>query len=155
MKLLTIAAWVAAGLVVVLAGLYVRYEWIANPRVARELVEQPDGERARKVMLITLPSGRRIPVNYLHQDGFVYAGADGRWWRALRGDGQPVTLLIRGETLSGRARAIVDDPAYTERIFAALRPNAIEGFGTLVEVRLDADAAPDGPERADDAGSRP
>ena len=77
MKILTIAAWVAAGLVVVLAGLYVRYEWIANPRVARELIEHPDGERARKVMLITLPSGRTLPVNYLRKDEFVYAGADG------------------------------------------------------------------------------
>jgi len=143
MKILTIVAWLAAGLVVLLAGLFVRYEWIANPRVARELVEQPGGERARKVMLITLPSGRTLPVNYLRKDEFVYAGADGRWWRELIGDGQPVTLLVQGETLSGRARAVVDDPAYTERIFAELRPKAIKGFGTLVEVRIDSAEAPE------------
>jgi hypothetical protein len=147
MKILTIVAWVAAGLVVLLAGFWMRNEWITNPRVARELVEQPHGERARKVMLITLPSGRRIPVNYLRKrqppqrDEFVYAGADGRWWRELVGDGQPVTLLVQGETLSGRARAVVDDPVLTEGIFAELRPNAIKGFGTLVEIRIDAGEA--------------
>ena len=52
--------------------------WIGNPRVARELTENPDGERAQKVMLLTLPSGREIPVNYLVQEGYVYAAADGR-----------------------------------------------------------------------------
>ncbi len=30
---------------------------------------------------------------------------------------------------------------YAERIFAKLRPDAIEGFGTLVEIRLDPSAA--------------
>src|SRR5215468_11198869 len=77
---------------------------IANPRVARELRENPDGARARKVMLITLPSGRTIPVNYLREGDTVYAGADGGWWRELRGAGARVELLIRGETLAGHAR---------------------------------------------------
>ena len=49
----------------------------------------------------------------------------------------PVSVLVRGETLSGRARAVLDDPDYTQRVFAKLRPNAIEGFGTLVEIRLE------------------
>ena len=57
------------------------------------------------------------------------------------GEGVPVTVLVRGETLRGRARAVLDDPAYTEQIFAKLRPDAIEGFGTLVEIRLDPSAA--------------
>ena len=70
----------------------------------------------------------------------VYAAADGGWWDELVGGGSAVTLLIRGETLTGRARAVRDDPAYTQRAFAKLRPNAIEGFGSLVEIRLDGSA---------------
>ena len=110
--------------------------YIGNPRVIRELMEQPDGARARRVMLLTLPSGRSIPVNYLREDDMVYAGADGGWWRELRGDEVPVTLLLRGEALAGTARAVLDDPAYRHDVFDKLRPNAIESFGTLVEIRL-------------------
>ena len=112
-----------------------------NPRVERELAEEPDGERARKVMLLTLPSGRRIPVNYLRDEDRIYAGADGRWWKELVDGPVPVQLLVRGERLAGRGRAVLDDPAYRKEIFAKLRPTAIPGFGTLVEIRLD----PDGP----------
>lgn len=122
-------------------GAWLYVDLVGNPRVARELIADPDGERARQVMLITLPSRRRIPVNYLREGDMVYAAADGRWWRELAGDGGPVTVLVRGQTLAGTARAVRDDPAYAKRVFAKLRPNAIEGFGTLVEVRLD-DAAP-------------
>ena len=60
---------------------------VANPRVVLELRQRPDGERASRVMLVTLPSGRTIPANYLREAGKVYAGADGRWWRELRGGG--------------------------------------------------------------------
>ena len=38
-------------------------ERLSNPGVVRELIEDPEGERAARVMLLTLPSGRRIPVN--------------------------------------------------------------------------------------------
>lgn len=139
-----IALIVAAALVLLAVGYWIYTVQIANPRVVRELIENPDGEQARRVMLLTLPSGRRIPVNYYHEDDRVYAGADGRWWKELVGDGFPVTVLVRGETLRGTARTVLDDPAYTKQIFKKLRPNAIEGFGRLVEVRLDShgDEAP-------------
>lgn len=133
-RIATIVA-VALGLLVLSTWFY--FEQIANPRVVRELLEHPDGERARKVMLLTLPSGRPVPVNYLREDDFVFAAADGGWWRELAEEGGPVALLVRGETLTGRARAVVDDPEYTRRVFSRLRPNAIEGFGTLIEVHLD------------------
>jgi hypothetical protein len=123
-------------------GIWFYFERVANPRVSRELVEQPDGERAAKVMLVTLPSGRRIPVNYLREGAMVYAAADGSWWKELAGGPFPVTLLVRGETLAGDARAVRDDRDYTEHVFAKLRPNAIQGFGTLVEIRLDEPAHP-------------
>jgi len=113
---------------------------VGNPRVARELVENPDGERAQKVMLLRLPGGREIPVNYLREGDRVYAGADGGWWEELTGEGVPVAVLVRGEWLSGSARAVLDDPTHTADVFERLRPNAIEGFGTLVEIRLEATA---------------
>ena len=110
----------------------------------RELLDDPTGERAQRVMLLTLPSGRRLPVNYLRENGMVYAGADGRWWRELTGEGGPVTVVVLGETLEGHGRAVQDDPAYTKDVFTRLRPNAIEGFGTLIEIRFPDSDAQDG-----------
>lgn len=140
MKLVRIASIASAILILVAVGYWQYIERIANPRVVQELIEHPDGERAQKTMLLTLPSGRRIPVNFLREDSVVYAGADGSWWKELVGSGTPVSLLVRGESLWGTARAILDDPAHTQDTFKRLRPDAIEGFGTLVEIRLDATA---------------
>ena len=142
MTIIRIAVAAAVSTAALVVGVGVYYAYIANPRVTRELIDNPDGERASKVMLLVLPSGRRIPVNYLRENDRVYAGADGRWWKELDGEGFPVSLLVRGEELTGRARAIRDDPSYTKRIFAKLRPNAIDGFGTLIEIRLDDGRAP-------------
>lgn len=142
MIVVRIALIVGTTLVVLVAGYWLYAVQIANPRVERELIENPDGDRARRVMLLTLPSGRRIPVNYWREQDIVYAAADGTWWKTLVGEGFPVSVLVRGETLSGRARAVLDDPDYTQRVFAKLRPNAIEGFGTLVEIRLELTPAP-------------
>jgi hypothetical protein len=128
----------AAAAVLLGGGYWIYTELYANPRVAREIAEHPDGERAQKVMLLTLPSSRQIPVNYWREGDIVYAGADGAWWKELRGQGRPVTVFIRGEELEGIGRAVRDDPEYTERIFAKLRPGALAGFGTLVEIRLGA-----------------
>jgi hypothetical protein len=145
MKIFIIVLLVVAALVLLVAGYVLFMDRFGNPVVARELMEEPDGARARKVMLITLPSGRSLPVNYLREGGMVYAGADGRWWKELVGEGAPVTVLVRGETLAGHGRAIRDDPAYKKRIFAKLRPTAIPGTGTLVEIRLDPSPEQDAP----------
>jgi hypothetical protein len=139
-RLLRIALFVGLGLFL-LAAAYIPYAiLIQNPQVKNELIEKPDGDRAKRVMLITLPSGRRLPVNYLFEYPFVYAGADGLWWRELEtkpGEGFPVSLLIQGKTYRGSARAVLDDPQYTQEVFRRLRPKAIPGFGTLIEIRLD------------------
>jgi hypothetical protein len=134
------ATWVAIGvaaLVVLLAGSACVYSWITNPRVIRELREDPDGERAKKVMLLTLPSGKAIPVNYLRDGDTVYAAADFPWWREVRGAGGRGTVLIRGETRSGHVRAVEDDPALRDRIFDRLRPSAPRWAGTLIVIELD------------------
>lgn len=139
--MLRIILFAVALLFLLAAGYWIFATQIGNPRVAREIMENPTGERAARVMLLTLPGGRAIPVNYLREDDMVYAGADGTWWKELVGDGKPVTVLVQGETLSGEARVVLDDPEYVERIFARLRPNAVKGFGTLVEISVLSDAS--------------
>jgi hypothetical protein len=127
---------VVVALAALIAGYAVYMARVANPHVEHELREHPDGERARRVMLITLPSGRTLPVNYLREGNTVYAGADGRWWHELRGHGAPVELLVRGQALVGQARAIEDDADHRSSVFDRLRPSAPKLFGTLVQVDL-------------------
>ena len=127
---------VIVSLLAIFAGYALYMSRVTNPSVVRELRQDPDGERARRVMLITLPSGRTLPVNYLREGDTVYAAADGRWWRQLRGPGALVELLVRGEKLVGRARAIDDDPDHRSAVFDRLRPRAPKLFGTLVQIDL-------------------
>jgi len=113
------------------------YAWWINPRVARELREHPDGERARRVMLLTLPSGKALPVNYLREGDTVYAAADFPWWRELRDGGGRGSVLVRGQTLHGHVRVVLDDPELRRSVFARLRPTAPAWTGTLVAIELD------------------
>ncbi len=123
-------------LAVLVAG-YVGYmRLIVNPNVVHELRDNPNGERAHKVMLIVLPDGKTFPVNYLREGDTVYAAADGAWWRQLRGQGAPVELLVRGETLNGQARAIEGDAEHRSAVFDRLLPNAPKIFGMLVQIEL-------------------
>ncbi|MFK7898206.1 MAG: hypothetical protein AB8G23_20405 [Myxococcota bacterium] len=111
---------------------------ILNPQVVASLRTDPNGARARKVMLIGLPSGKSIPVNYLREEeGLVFAAADFPWWKELRGQGAPVEVLIRGEQRRGQGRAIEDEPERRAEIFERLRPTAPLIFGTLIEIRLE------------------
>ena len=116
-----------------------------NAGVVDEILANPNGERAARTMLITLADGRRYPVNYLEEDGLVFMGIDGRWWRAFVGEGQPVEMIIRGEQSTGHAKTVLDDPAYTEDIFSRLRPTAPAWLpawlnGKLVVITPDAPA---------------
>ena len=110
--------------VVLYLGVLGYYNLVGNDRVAEELRTNPGGERANIVTLLTLPDGRELPVNYLREGNQVFVGADGRWWRAFRDGDIPVSLVIKGETLSGKARVVLDDPDYTRDVFSRLRPNA-------------------------------
>ena len=113
--------------------------WI-NPGVVQELREYPHGERAKKVMVLTLPSGRTFPVNYLRDGGTVYAAADFPWWRELRGEGGRGTVLIQGDLFHASMRAVTSDPDLRKSVFARLRPSAPLFFGTLVVIDLDSGA---------------
>lgn len=125
-----------AALCLLAAGTVPYMNHVMNPAVERELRENPTGERAQKVMLLALPSGRTIPVNYLREGDTIYVGCDGRWWRELRGAGARVELFVRGEALVGHARAIEDDPAHRAAVFDRLRPSAPKIFGTLIQIEL-------------------
>jgi hypothetical protein len=109
---------------------------VRNPQVVQELRQDPTGERADRVMLLRLPSGRELPVNYLREGDRIYAGADGRWWKELEMGDSVVRVWVRGEEFEARGRAVLDDPAYTKDVFSRLRPTALPGFGTLIEIRL-------------------
>ena len=134
MKWLGIA--LACGVLLLVGGAFAYSCW-TNPRVIRELREDPQGERAQKVMLLTLPSGKAIPVNYLREGGTVYAAADFPWWRELRGGGGRGSVLIRGETLHGQICVVESDPELRESVFARLRPTAPRWLGMLVVIELD------------------
>ena len=131
-----LALGLVAALTLVAAGAGVYSSW-ANARVMRELRDDPQGERAAKVMLLTLPSGKVLPVNHLRDGDTVYAAADFPWWRELRGGGGRGSVWIRGETLAGQVRAVEDDPTLRAEVFARLRPTAPSWTGTLVVVDLD------------------
>jgi len=71
----------------------------------------------------------------------VFMGIDGLWWRAFQGPGQPVTMLIQGETFQGHARFVLNDPVLVENVFARLRPTVPEWLpdalnGKLVTITL-------------------
>jgi len=120
-----------------LIGVYYVYTvQVVNPRVAAELIEAPDGPRAARVMLLTLPDERVIPVNYLREGPLVFAGADGPWWRDILAGDVPVQLLIRGETLYGLANVVEDDPAYKADVFDRLRPDVPDWLPDWANAKL-------------------
>ncbi|XOV86916.1 MAG: hypothetical protein ACFHX7_18360 [Pseudomonadota bacterium] len=119
-----IVASIVVIVVLLLVGAGFHYSYIINPGVVAELKSEPNGERAKRVMLLALPDGNMIPVNYLQEGQSVFVGADGRWWREFRDNGKEIEILLKGATLSGHAVAITNDPEYRDEVFARLRPTA-------------------------------
>ena len=93
-----------------------------NQRVERELRAAPDGATARRVMMVSLPDGRSLPVNYLREGKLVFIGVDGFWWRQFLGAARPVEMFIRGKRINGYAKLVLDRPDYVAEIFERLRP---------------------------------
>jgi hypothetical protein len=121
---------------VLLGGYWLYMTAIFNPRVVEEIRSDPEGPRAGIFMLLTWPGGRSIPVNYLREGDTVFVGSDGLWWRAFRDGGAPVTLEIRGETLRGLAKVVLDDPEYKRDVFARLRPNVPKWLPDRLDAKL-------------------
>lgn len=138
--------WIIGGLVVLLmlgAGYLMLPSDDYNQRVAEEIRAEPDGERARKTVLVTLADGRMYPVNFLWEGNQVFMGIDGFWWREFVETPKPVQVFIRGQVLSGRARTVLDNPDYIADKFSRLRPTVPAWLpdwlnGKLVVIDLDA-----------------
>ena len=138
-----------AGIIIVIALLaLVSYRVLTmgdtNARVSEDIRLNPTGERAQRTMIVTLADGRQYPVNFLRKKQRVFMGIDGFWWREFTGEGQPISLYLQGESLQGHARVILDDPDYTLRVFAELRPKWPAWLpawinGKLVEITLAAE----------------
>jgi len=126
----------AAFILILSAGLWAYVNWYMNGGVIEELETHPEGQRATETLLLTLPSGRRIPVNYLEDGKTVFVAADGTWWRQFHGEGARVELLIRGETRSGTARVVLDDPGYVAEVFARLRPDVPDWLPAWLDGKL-------------------
>ncbi len=130
--------WIGVGAPLALVVAFGAYQSLwANPRAIRELREDPQGGRARKVMLLTLPSGKSLPVNYLRDGKTVYAAADFPWWRELKEGGGRGSVLIQGETHHGFIRVEQEDETLRDSVFERLRPTAPRFLGTMVVVDLD------------------
>lgn len=144
-------AWLVAAGLAALPILFIAHtRLVQNPRVVGELERAPQGDRAGRVLVLVLPSGKTIPVNFWidpaeTERSIVYVASDFFWWRELRGAGQRVTLVLRGRHQTGHARAIEDDPARRNRVYAGLRPSAPKWFGVLVEIVLDREEKESGP----------
>ena len=115
-----------------------------NTRVMNEIRSEPFGERARKTMIVTLEDGRVYPVNFLREDGRVYMGIDGLWWRVFQGEGSRVQMEINDQIVTGTGVVILDDPARVEDVFSRLRPTVPEWLpralnGKLVEITPDSE----------------
>ena len=139
MNKLTIAGIVVASLIGLILGFALYQTYITNPGVIRELMDNPDGATAGRVMLINLPSGKMLPVNYLHKHDKYWAAADGRWWRELREPGLDLAVIVRGKTLKMQAIAIEHDDKLTDEIFSELRPTAPRWVGALLVKFIPAD----------------
>jgi hypothetical protein len=139
--------WFVAGVVVLLIVGTVAMKWrgdTVNTRVMNEIRSDPFGERARKTMIATLDDGRVYPVNYLREDGRVYMGIDGLWWRVFQGEGSRVQMEINDQIVTGTGVVILDDPARVDDVFSRLRPTVPEWLpqalnGKLVEITPDSE----------------
>ena len=139
------------GVVVLLVVGTVAMKWrgdTVNTRVMNEIRSEPFGERARKTMIVTLEDERVYPVNFLREDGRVYMGIDGLWWRVFQGEGSRVQMEINDQIVTGTGVVILDDPARVDDVFSRLRPTVPEWLpralnGKLVEI------TPDGERPAD------
>ena len=135
------------GVVVLLVVGTVAMKWrgdTVNTRVMNEIRSEPFGERARKTMIVTLEDGRVYPVNFLREDGRVYMGIDGLWWRVFQGEGSRVQMEINDQIVTGTGVVVLDDPARVDDVFSRLRPTVPEWLpralnGKLVEITPDSE----------------
>lgn len=127
-----LAIVVSIGLTIAISGFAVYQVYFVNPKIVRELIENPEGKTAARVMLIDFPSGKRLPVNYLEKDDAFWAGADGPWWREFREPGLNISIFVKGASVNTHGVAIENDEQLTKKIFAELRPTAPDWVGAVL-----------------------
>ena len=132
MNKLTIVSILIGTLVALALGYALYQTYITNPRVVRELLDNPQGKTAARVMLVNLPSGKMLPVNYLYKHEKYWVGADGGWWRELREPGVSLSIIVKGKTIIAQGIAIEDDQQLTDEIFTELRPSAPRWVGAIL-----------------------
>lgn len=113
---------------------------VVNPAVMNEIRTHPNGEEAKVAMIIAYDD-RTLPVNYLKEDNLVFIAVDGPWWRDFRGEKKPVSMMIKGETLTGHGVVVLDDDDYVVDVLSRLRPTAPDWLplwlnGKLVVITL-------------------
>ena len=113
---------------------------VVNPAVMDEIRNNPDGEEAQIAMILSFDD-KTIPVNYLREGNLVFMGVDGPWWRSFKGEGKAVSMVIRGETLTGHGVVVLDNDDYVVDVFSRLRPTAPDWLplwlnGKLVVITL-------------------
>ena len=134
---------VLLGLLFLLASGYLLYgARVKNPEVIAAIRASTDAVLSRRVMVLSLPDGRDLPVNYLQEENRVFIGVDGPWWRQFVDAGAAVRVNLRGADRAGHARAVLDDPDYRDEVFARLRPTVPAWLpdwanGKLVVIELD------------------
>ena len=104
--------WLVIGatcVVLVVVAIPLAYSLWTNPRVADELRNDPDGERARKVMLISLPSGREMGALLLEPEQIgAYYGPNREQRELVRlGEGGAEMLIPWGERIGRDGRSDV------------------------------------------------
>ena len=80
-----------------------------------------------------------FPVGYMQRGQTVYVYSPFSWWRNLR-DGAPVTVVIKGQALTGRADVTTDTDEIAKGLDAYLRHNPGDAF--FYKVKLDKDHHP-------------
>lgn len=123
----------ALAILLTLATLFFRL--VINPAVMEEIRTNPTGDEAREAMILTYDD-RTLPVNYLREGNLVFMGVDGPWWRSFQGDGKALTMVIKGETLTGHGVVVLDDDRYVEDVFSRLRPTAPDWLPLWLNGRL-------------------
>ncbi len=116
--------------------------WAINP-VMRLFLNRGIGS---KTLMMLQFKGKKtgqtynFPVGYMQQGQTVFCYSPFSWWRNLRG-GAPVTVVVKGQTLTGFADVCTDTEEIAAGLDVYLRHNP--GDARFFRVKLDENRHPD------------
>lgn len=103
------------------------------------------GPLSKRLMLLGF-TGRRtgrpitIPVGYFQPDDRTLLLATERPWQRNLAGGAPVSVRLRGRTLTGRSEVLAEEPALTEALSSMLAQEP--GYGRFFGVSVGPDGRP-------------